>query len=107
MSLFDTSFISRDRKRVHGRSRQSGFSILEMVVVCAIMMIVGAMVFINAARLAQGIRLSQSATSYANMLQQTRLRAVRDDTFYSVLTTTVSGAPTAFIDIGQDRKSVV
>lgn len=72
-----------------------------MVVVCAILMVVGGMVFVNAVRLAQGIRLNQSATSYANMLQQTRLRAVRDDTFYSVLTTTSGGAPIAFIDIGQ------
>ncbi len=73
-----------------------------MVVVCAVLMIVGAMVFINGARLVQGIRLSQSATSYANILQQARIRAVRDDTFYSVLTTTSStGAPIAFIDIGQ------
>ena len=99
--MFDTSFIAGDRKPDHSRSRQSGFSFLEMVVVCAILMVVGAMVFINAVRLAQGIRLNQSATSYANILQQTRLRAVRDDTFYSVLTTTSGGAPIAFIDIGQ------
>lgn len=100
--LLDTSRIVHDRNRipVHHSSRQKGFSILEMVVVCAILMIVGAMVFVNAARLVQGIRLNQSATSYANMLQQARLRAVRDDNFYSVLTTT-SAKPLAFIDLGQ------
>ena len=73
-----------------------------MVVVCAILMIVGGMVFINAARLVQGIRLNQTATSYANMLQQARIRAVRDDTFYSVLSNATSGgAPIAYIDTGQ------
>jgi Tfp pilus assembly protein FimT len=99
--LFDTSFIAGHRKRACIGSRQQGFSFLEMVVVCAILIIVGAMVFVNGARLVQTIRLNQSASSYANMLQQARLRAVRDDTFYSVLTTTSGGAPLAFIDIGQ------
>ena len=101
--MFDTSFNADARKPVHSRSRESGFSLLELVVVCAILMVVAAMVFVNGARLVQGIRLSQSATSYANMLQQTRLRAVRDDTFYSVRTTTsdATGTPIAFIDIGQ------
>jgi len=100
--LFDTSFIAADRRPARGRSRQSGYSLIEMVVVCAIMMVVGAMVFVNGARLVQTIRLNQSATSYANMLQQTRLRAVRDDTFYSLRTTTdPTGAPIAFVDIGQ------
>jgi Tfp pilus assembly protein FimT len=99
--LFDTSPIANDRNPASVHHSQKGFSIIEMVVVCAILMIVGAMVFVNAARLLQGIRLNGSATSYANLLQQARIRAVRDDRFYSVLTTTTSNDPAAYVDIGQ------
>lgn len=102
--MFDTSFIADHRKPAPTRSRESGFSLLEMVVVMAILIIVGAMVFVNGARLVQGIRLSQTATSYANMLQQARLRAVRDDTFYSVISP-VNGT-NAFIDLDPNRSQI-
>jgi Tfp pilus assembly protein FimT len=103
-SLFDTLRIADKRKptSVDTRSREQGFSILELVVVCAILMIVGAMVFVNGAQLVQTIRLSQSATSYANLLQQARIRAVRDDTFYSVISA-AGDPPTSFIDLDPAR----
>jgi prepilin-type N-terminal cleavage/methylation domain-containing protein len=79
-----------------------GFSLLELCVVVAILMIVAAVVFINAVSAIRNIRLTQSATSYANLLQQARIRAVQDDTYYTVRTV-VSGTnpPTAFVDLAQ------
>ena len=74
------------------KMREKGFSLIELCVVVAIVMIVGAMVFINAVTAMENIRLSQAATSYANLIQQVRMRAVQDDTFYTVQTAPAAGA---------------
>jgi len=73
---------------------------IEMCVVLAILMVVGEMVFINMNTAVQNIRLSQSATSYANLLQRAQIQAVQDDSYYTVLTGSAStGAPEAFVDL--------
>jgi prepilin-type N-terminal cleavage/methylation domain-containing protein len=82
------------------KMREKGFSLIEMCVVVAIVMIVGAMVFVNATTAMESIRLSQSATSYANLIQQVRMRAVQDDTFYTVQIAPAAGSvpASAFVD---------
>jgi hypothetical protein len=47
------------------------------------------------------IRLSSSSSSYANLLQQARIRAVKDDNYYSVISVPAVGSnpPQAFVDI--------
>jgi type II secretory pathway pseudopilin PulG len=74
------------------KMREKGFSLIELCVVVAIVMIVGAMVFVNAVTAMESIRLSQAATSYANLIQQVRMRAVQDDTFYTVQTAPAAGS---------------
>jgi Tfp pilus assembly protein FimT len=70
-----------------------------MIVVC-IMLIISSVMILNVQSAVRGVRLSESAANYANLLQQARIRAVRDDRFYAVLAVTpVSGAPYAFVDI--------
>jgi prepilin-type N-terminal cleavage/methylation domain-containing protein len=81
------------------RKDDRGFSLIELCVVMAILMIVAGMVFINAASAMRGIRLQQSAVSYANLLQQARIRAVTDDNFYTVQTALLGSAPIAYVDI--------
>jgi Tfp pilus assembly protein FimT len=82
------------------RSNGRGFSLLELCITLAILMIVGAMVFINAVSAMQNIRLHQSAVSYANLLQQARIKAVTDDTFYTVATgADAESNPIAFVDL--------
>ena len=83
------------------KMREKGVSLLELMAVVAIIMTVAAMVFINAVTALENIRLSQSATSYANLIQQVRIRAVQDDTFYTVQTAPAAGAvpPSAFADL--------
>ena len=83
------------------KMREKGFSLIEMCVVVAIVMIVGAMVFVNATTAMESIRLSQSATSYANLIQQVRMRAVQDDTFYTVQIAPAAGSvpASAFVDL--------
>jgi prepilin-type N-terminal cleavage/methylation domain-containing protein len=81
------------------RKPEQGFSLLELCITLAILLIVGAMVFVNAATAMRNIRLHQSAVSYANLLQQARIRAVKDDNFYTVQTALSNGNWTAYVDI--------
>ena len=100
-----TFLISGEARRstAHDRLRERGVTLIEMCIVLAILMIVGAMVFINAVSAVHNIRLTQSATSYANLLQNARIRAVQDDTYYTVLTDPTTTPPMAFIDIAQSQ----
>lgn len=81
-------------------SRSRGFSLLEMVIVVAILMIVASITLEFVQKAAQTMRLRESAINYSNLLQQARLRAVHDDKYYTVLTQTggVNGT-IAFVDI--------
>ena len=83
------------------KMREKGVSLLELMMVIAVIMTVAAMVFINAVTALENIRLGQSATSYANLIQQVRIRAVQDDTFYTVQTTPATGGTpaSAFADL--------
>jgi Tfp pilus assembly protein FimT len=96
-----TFLISGDARQSapHDRQRERGFSLLELCVVLAILMIVAGMTFINAVSAIRDIRLHTSATSFANLLQQARIRAVTDDTFYSVQTAMSGADPIAFVDV--------
>jgi Tfp pilus assembly protein FimT len=81
--------------------RSCGLTLVELIVAIAISMVIAGMVVINAQSITRSIRLSESATNYANLLQQARIRAVQDDRYYTILTTTgtTSSPPTAFVDI--------
>jgi prepilin-type N-terminal cleavage/methylation domain-containing protein len=81
-------------------SRQHGFSLLELMVALSVALILAGVMIINVQNAVRSIRLGESASSYANLLQQARMRAVRDDRFYSVLTVVPVGAPPyAFVDL--------
>ncbi len=74
---------------------------LEMVVVLAVMLIIGAMVSVNAVTAVRAIRLHEAGTDYANLLQQARIRAVQDDRYYAVLTDNTNHR--AYIDLSGDQ----
>ena len=77
-----------------------GVSLIELCVVLAILMVVGGMVFISAVHSVRTIRLTQSATSYANLLQRAQIQAVQDDTYYTVRTdTSNANSPIAYVDL--------
>lgn len=79
---------------------ESGFSLLELAIGLSVAMILAAVMIVNVQGAVRGVRLSESAANYANLLQQARIRAVRDDRFYTVLTVTpAGGAPYAFVDL--------
>src|SRR5581483_12483435 len=62
------------------------FTLLELMVVLCIAFIAATMVIPTATTAIRGVRLSSSGASYADLLQQARVRAVRDDRYYTVIT---------------------
>jgi len=76
-----------------------GFTLLELMIVVAIALILGAFAIVNGVSMARGFRLSEAATDYSNLLQQARISAVKFDTFYTVLTDTSSTPPKAFVNV--------
>ena len=83
------------------RKGQEGFSLLELMIVVAIMLIVAAYavpMWTTSRRLAS---IRGSETSYAGLLQLARTRAVNDDRYYSVYikTATTTTPQMAYVDI--------
>jgi prepilin-type N-terminal cleavage/methylation domain-containing protein len=70
------------RRRKH--TRHSGFSLIELLIVVSIALIAAALIVPNMQTTMRGVRLRGSGSDYANMLQQSRMRAIQDDRFYSV-----------------------
>lgn len=86
--------------KTNGRKAISGFTVVEALIVVGVALTAAAIVFVNAKTTVRNVRLSTSGTNYANLLQQGRLRAVRDDRFYSVIAVPGANPPFAFVDIG-------
>jgi len=62
----------------------AGFSILELVVVLAILALVAALAVPNLITAVHASRLRGAGSDFAALLQQARMRAVQDDRYYSV-----------------------
>jgi type II secretory pathway pseudopilin PulG len=92
------NFVDLDKAMV--RRKTSGFSMLELIIVIAIIMIVAGITVEVVQKAAQSMRLQESAITYSGLLQQARIRAIQNDKYYTVLTSTGgTTAPTAFIDL--------
>src|SRR5215468_10376281 len=64
---------------------ERGFTLVELLVVVSIVMIIAAFTIEAVQRASRSMRLQQAAVSYSNLLQQARIRAVRDDKYRTVL----------------------
>lgn len=85
-------------KRV--RNSRSGFSLIELLVVIAIMLVVAAFAIPNFITAMHTYRLQGATRSLSNLLQQSRLLAIKDNHFYAVyVITRTDGSTLAFIDI--------
>ena len=82
--------------------RQSGFSVLELMLVVLIILIVMGISAPKMMQLIDNQKLQTSAQAYAGLLQEARSRAVQDDKPYEVLVDTSSGTPIAYIDLNDD-----
>jgi prepilin-type N-terminal cleavage/methylation domain-containing protein len=84
-------------RRSHPTS--AGFSLLELLIVVAILALVAALTAPNLLRATHAVRLRGAASDFASILQQTRMRAIQDDRFYSVYENTTNNPAIEFVDI--------
>lgn len=85
------------------RTRQSGFSLLELLIVMAIIMVVAAMATPSILASINNIRLRGSAGDVAGLLQQCRQAAMHDNRYYTVKPATVTGAQAAYVDLNYNN----
>jgi Tfp pilus assembly protein FimT len=86
------------------KSRESGFSLIEMLLVCAIGMVMAAMSAPLVMNITNTYRLRSAGGQYANMLQVARVRAVTSDTYepvYATSGTLYGNMFNGFIDLNQ------
>jgi len=84
MALSKTKWLVR-------RSGQRGFSLAEMLVVIAIILVISAVAVPNIMRAVRNLRLRDSASTVAGILQEGRMRAVRDNRWYRLTSDTPAG----------------
>src|SRR5690242_1779681 len=86
------------------RGRQSGFSVVELIVAVAIVLIVAAFATPTILSMIHTAKLQGTATDFTNLVQQARIRSVQDDRSYSLLVSPAAGATpsTAFVDLKQN-----
>jgi len=82
--------------------RQAGFSILELVIVVAIMLIVGAMVIPNAVQAWYDMNLRSSAAEVSDFFQRGRILAAKNNATYPVRFQTNNGVQQAYIDFNNN-----
>jgi prepilin-type N-terminal cleavage/methylation domain-containing protein len=79
-------------------SKERGFSLIEVVIVTAVMLVLAALAVPNFQAAIRAAHLKGTVSDFAGLLQSARIRAVDDDRFYSVYV--LAGAtPEAFVDI--------
>jgi prepilin-type N-terminal cleavage/methylation domain-containing protein len=81
--------------------RGKGFTLLELIMVVAIILIVAAIAAANVTRAIRTARIRGAAVEYANLLQTTHTRAINDDRFYAVYVQPPVGGntPVAYADL--------
>ena len=86
------------------KSSEGGFSLVEMLVVCAIAMVMVAMSAPLVMNITNTYRLRSAGGQYANLLQTARIRAITADSYepvYATSGTLYGGFFNAFIDLNQ------
>jgi len=83
---------------------QSGFTLAELIVVVAIILVVGGLAIPNLTRAIDTSRIKGSAQALAAAYQDARIRATQKDTFYQVLISSPGISPAQIcIDLDGDR----
>lgn len=76
-----------------------GFSLLEMLIVVAILMILAGLCVPSLMGVVHRSKLRSAGTDFSGLLQQARMRAVQDDRFYSAWPFVAGNVSEEFVDI--------
>lgn len=79
------------------RSRQSGFSMTELVIVVAIILIVAAVAIPNGIRVWYNMEIRATTDQVASLMQQGRLMAAKSNAYYAVCYTTSQGVQRVYL----------
>lgn len=85
------------------RRAQSGFSMVEMLVVVAIALAITALAVPSIMATIGNYRVTTSAGALAALIQETRMMSVRDNKCYSMESTTVGTNSAYFVDLAQNQ----
>lgn len=87
-----------------GTKRQRGFTLLETLVVVAIVLLIAGMTAPRMLAIMDATKLRTSAQAYAGLLQVARSRAVSDNDIYQVLVDNTLAPPVAYVDLNHNRQ---
>jgi prepilin-type N-terminal cleavage/methylation domain-containing protein len=85
------------------RNKHSGFSLIELLIVIAIIMVVAAIATPSIMNTMDGIRLRSAASEVSGIMQQARQLAVRNNRYYTVKPAVVTGARAAYVDVNYNN----
>ena len=80
------------------KQKQSGFTLVELLVVVAIIAVISAFALPSINNAIANMRLRATATSVNGLIQQLRMQAVRDNRAYTMRIAVVGGLTTLYID---------
>lgn len=86
--------------RLHRKSKrrsEQGFSMTELVIVIAIILIVGALAIPNAIRGWYNMELRATGDQVAGLMQEARILAAKNNAYYTVCYTTSGGVQTVYL----------
>jgi prepilin-type N-terminal cleavage/methylation domain-containing protein len=84
--------------RISGGKHRSGFSLVELLVVVAMMCVIAAVAVPRVMNALAVMRLHGAADSIANLTQRARMLAVQNNRPYSIRTAPINGATFVFVD---------
>jgi prepilin-type N-terminal cleavage/methylation domain-containing protein len=90
-------------KRSRGNAASKGFSLLEIVIVMAIMLCLAGVAFPIFTRISYSVRLKSAATNVSGLMQQARIMAARQNAVYTVVIPNTGGQ--AFINLNPGTNS--
>jgi len=97
--LAESTMHKRDLGISPMRWKQRGFTMLELCIVLAITLVVSAVAMPSILGTMRSIRLRSSVETVAGILQQARMRAVRDNHFYTVVAAAIGNGQEVCVDL--------
>src|SRR5579884_3356385 len=87
-------------KQAQRRSRQSGFTLMEVLVVASISVVVAGAAVMKLDTAVKSVKLRSSVGEVAGLCQMARIQAVKDNKFYQIiLPSSTASQQTAFVDV--------